>query len=289
MKIGVHIFATDQTVGVAELAREVEDRGFESLWLPEHTHIPTNRESEWYRGQELPAEYSRTLDQFVALTVAAVSTTRLVVGSGICLVAQHDPILTAKAVATLDHVAAGRFLFGVGLGWNLEEMRDHGVDPAKRRSHARETVQAMQGIWSNERFGFDGDYVAFSESWCWPKPVQSPWPPVLVGGRAAPQAFKDIALYGDGWMPDVNMFRLDRLPGFVTELSEACAARGRGPVPVSALGVRPGDERLEQLAGMDLERLVFVLPSADRTTVFHALDEISTGLESMGLGVEPAS
>jgi probable F420-dependent oxidoreductase len=286
VKAGVHIFATDETVGVAELAAEVEARGFESLWLPEHTHIPTSRESEWYRGLELPREYARTLDPFVALTCAAAATSTLRLGTGICLVAQRDPIVTAKAAATLDLVSAGRLLFGVGLGWNTEEMRDHGVDPVTRRSRAREVVLAMQGLWSEETFGYQGRFVAFEESWLWPKPVQRPWPPVIVGGRGGARAFRDIAEYADGWMPDVNMLRMSALPGLIDELGGSCRARGRDPVPVTAVGVRPDPGRLEFLGTLGLDRVIFLLPSAPAAAVFTALDDIGAALKATGLAGE---
>ncbi len=288
MKAGVHIFATDESVGVAELAAEAEARGFESLWLPEHTHIPASRESEWYRGQELPREYSRTLDPFVALTAAAAATSVLRVGTGVCLVAQHDPIAMAKSAATLDLLSAGRFLFGIGLGWNLEEMRDHGVDPATRRSKAREVMLAMQGLWTQEQFGYHGQFVSFEESWLWPKPVQQPWPPVIVGGRGGARAFRDIAEYADGWMPDISMLRTAALPGLIEELADACRARGRDPVPVTAVGARPDPARLEFLASLGLDRLVFLLPSAPAPVVFSALDDIGRALGTAGLVPEPA-
>jgi probable F420-dependent oxidoreductase len=288
MKFGVHIFATDETVGIAELATEVEARGFESLWLPEHTHIPTSRESDWYRGLELPREYSRTLDPFVALTVAACATSSLVVGTGVCLVAQHDPIITAKAVATLDHVSGGRLLFGVGLGWNLEEMRDHGVDPATRRTRVRETVQAMQALWREDAAGFEGSQITFSESWLWPKPVQRPWPPVIMGGRGGERAFRDIAAYADGWLPDINMFRPAAFPGLLSELAEACRANGRDPVPVSAMGGKADSAQIESLAELGLDRVIFLLPSDEREPVFSALDSIVAAVHGAGLSMRPA-
>jgi probable F420-dependent oxidoreductase len=286
MKAGVHIFATDETVSVTDLAVEVEQRGFESLWLPEHTHIPTSRESEWYRGRELPREYSRTLDQLVGLTAAACVTTTLKVASGICLVAQHDPINLAKAVATLDHLSAGRFIFGIGLGWNLEEMRDHGIDPKTRRSRVWETVRAMQGLWTEERFEFHGDYVSFEESWLWPKPLQQPGPPVIVGGRGSPRAFRDIAKHADGWMPDINMFRQSAFPALLEELAEACRAHDRPPVPVTAMGGSPDPERLEKLAELGLDRVIFLLPSESRDGVYAHLDEIERAMEKAGLAKE---
>jgi probable F420-dependent oxidoreductase len=286
MKVGVHVFATDESAGITAVAAEAETRGFESLWLPEHTHIPTSRQSEWYRGRELPREYSRTLDPFVALTAAAAATSTLRIGTGVCLVAQHDPIVTAKAIATLDLVSQGRFLFGVGLGWNLEEMRDHGVDPATRRSRAREVVLAMQGLWSQERFAYHGDFVSFEDSWLWPKPVQRPWPPLYVGGRGGARGFRDIAEYGDGWMPDLNMLRPAALPGLIEELGDACRARDRDPVPVTAVGATPDPQRLEFLGSLGLERLIFPLPSAPEPVVFRALDDIGQALDAVGLATE---
>jgi probable F420-dependent oxidoreductase len=286
VKVGVHIFATDETVGIAELAAEVEARGFESLWLPEHTHIPTSRQSEWYRGQQLPREYARTLDPFVALTCAAAATTTLRIGTGVCLIGQRDPIVTAKAAATLDLVSGGRFLFGVGLGWNLEEMRDHGVDPATRRSRAREVVLAMQGLWTQDTFGYQGRFISFEESWLWPKPVQRPWPPVIVGGRGGTRAFADIAEYADGWMPDINMLRLSALPGLIEQLGDACRARGRDPVPVTAVGARPQPERLEALGSLGLDRMIFLLPSASAGDVFRVLDDITAAVKATGLAEE---
>jgi probable F420-dependent oxidoreductase len=286
VKIGVHIFATDETVGIAELAAEVEARGFESLWLPEHTHIPTSRDSEWYRGQELPREYARTLDPFVALTCAAAATSTLRLGTGICLVAQRDPIVTAKVAATLDLLSGGRFLFGVGLGWNLEEMRDHGVDPATRRSRAREVVLAMQGLWTQPQFGYQGQFITFEESWMWPKPVQRPWPPLIVGGRGGTRAFSDIAEFADGWMPDINMLRMSALPGLIDELGDACQARGRDLVPVTVVGARPEPQRLEALGALGLDRVIFLLPSAPAGDVFRALDGIDAALNATGLTSE---
>jgi alkanesulfonate monooxygenase SsuD/methylene tetrahydromethanopterin reductase-like flavin-dependent oxidoreductase (luciferase family) len=179
-------------------------------------------------------------------------------------------------------------VFGVGLGWNLEEMRDHGVDPATRRSHVKETVQAMQGLWTEERFGYDGRFVSFSESWLWPKPVQRPWPPIVVGGRGSPRAFRDIAEYADGWMPDINMFRPEKFPPLLDELAEACREHGRDPVPVSAMGGAADPQRIEELARLGLERIVFLLPSGTSDAVSRALDEIATALAAAGHELEPA-
>jgi probable F420-dependent oxidoreductase len=282
MKFGVHIFAADETAGIAELAAE----GFEPFWLPEHTHIPISQESEWYR-QELLREYSRTLDPFVALTWAAAATSALRAGTGVCLLAQHDPIVTAKAAA-IDLISEGRLLFGVGLGWPAEEMRDHGVDPATRHSQAREVVLAMQGLWPQEQFGYHGRFASSEKSWLWPTPVQQSWPPLNAGGRGAASAFRDVPEFADAWMPDINMLRLSALPGLIAELSDACRERGRDPVPVTAVSTRADPERLEFLASLGLDWLIFLLPSAPNAAVFTALDDICRALGSDGLVAERA-
>src|SRR5215210_1866191 len=177
MDFGIATFPTDESIHPARLAQMAEERGFESLFFAEHTHIPASRETPYPAGGELPREYSRIMDPFVALTAAATATERLKVGTGLCLVIERDPIITAKEVASLDYVSGGRFLFGVGAGWNLEEMRDHGTDPARRFGVMRERVEAMKTIWTSEEASYDGRYVSFERIWSWPKPVQKPHPP----------------------------------------------------------------------------------------------------------------
>ncbi|HVW40012.1 MAG TPA: LLM class F420-dependent oxidoreductase [Amycolatopsis sp.] len=288
MKFGVHIFPTDESIEVAALAAEAEARGIESLWLPEHTHIPASRESEWYRGRELPREYSRTLDPFVALTSAAAVTRRIKLGTGVCLVAQHDPITLAKTVATLDRVTGGRFQFGVGLGWNLEEMRDHGVEPSTRRSAVREKVLAMQGLWAKDTFAFEGRFVRFAESWSWPKPLQSPRPPVHLGGRGGARAFQHIAEFADGWMPDISMIRREALGAMIDELALVCESAGRDPaeVAVSAVGVRPDPEQFARMSAAGAVRCICLLPSAGRDEVLPVLDTIHDAIARAGLATE---
>jgi probable F420-dependent oxidoreductase len=201
MDLGVTIFQTDQTMPVTDLARAVEDRGFESLWVAEHTHIPSSRATPYPQGGELPEEYRRTLDPFVALAAAAAVTERIKVGTAICLVAQHDTIDLAKSVASVDHLSNGRFLFGVGYGWNVEEMQDHGVDPKQRRALVREQLLAARELWTKDEASFDGEHVHISPSWMWPKPVQRPHPPILFGGVAGPKLFHQIVELGAGWIP----------------------------------------------------------------------------------------
>src|SRR5437763_2815379 len=186
MRFGVTIYATDQTMSPADVAREAEARGFLSMYLPEHTHVPTSRRTPPATGDaELPEEYKRTLDPFVALTAAATATTTIRLGTGVCLVAQRDPILTAKETATLDLLSGGRFVFGIGFGWNHEEMESHGVDPTRRRDIAREKPLTIKRLWADDVASFEGTYVHLEPSWSWPKHLQRPGPPILIGGGAA--------------------------------------------------------------------------------------------------------
>jgi probable F420-dependent oxidoreductase len=267
---GLAIFATDETPDIATLARMVEDRGFESLLLPEHTHIPVSRLTPYPAGGELPREYWRMLDPFVALTAAAAATDRLRIGTAVCLVVQHDPIVTAKAVATLDLLSGGRFLFGVGAGWNIEEMRQHGVDPDSRWERMREHVEAMKALWTQDEASYEGRFVRFEPSWSWPKPVQKPHPPVLVGGHGR-NVLKRVVAFGDAWLP--NRFGDDeRVRGRIAALQELAAEAGRGPIPVT-LQVAPTDPReLELYERAGVTRAAWYLPSADRPSIERALD-----------------
>ncbi|MEZ5204789.1 MAG: TIGR03619 family F420-dependent LLM class oxidoreductase [Acidimicrobiales bacterium] len=205
MDLGVTIFLTDQSIGPVELAREVEARGYASLWLPEHTHIPTSRRTPAPMGEPIAEEYKRCLDPFVAMGMIAAVTERLRVGTGIALLAERDPIVTAKEVATLDHCSGGRVSLGVGYGWNLEELEDHGGSKRTRRAVVRERVLAMQELWGEDEAEFAGEHVTLSRSWAWPKPVQEvrgrPGVPVLVGGAPGPILFEHIAEFADGWIP----------------------------------------------------------------------------------------
>src|ERR671919_708128 len=184
MKIGVYVFATDYSMPIAELARALEERGFESLFVPEHTHIPASRRSPWAGGRELPRHYSHTLDPFVALAAAAAVTTKLRIGTGICLLTEHDPIVTAKAVASLDLISNGRFELGIGAGWNAEEMEHHGTAFATRFRVMEERAKAMKAIWTQDEASYEGEFTRFDPIWSWPKPVQKPHPPILLGGES---------------------------------------------------------------------------------------------------------
>jgi probable F420-dependent oxidoreductase len=271
VRYGISIFATDLSIAITDLAREAEARGFESLWVPEHTHIPVSRRTPPPTGDaELPEQYRRCLDPFVALTAAATVTERLRVGTGICLVAQHDPIATAKAVASLDLVSGGRFSFGVGYGWNEDEMEAHGVVYGERRAIAREHVLAMQALWREDEATFTGDHVQLAPSWSWPKPVQKPWPPVLVGGAAGPKLFAHIAEFADGWIPIGGAGMTEALP----RLRDAVGAAGRDPstLQIIPFGSVPNPGKLEHFRSIGVTEVVFMLPSAPRDVVLPILD-----------------
>ena len=273
MKFGVSMFPTDDAITMTELGRAVEDQGFESLWVPEHTHIPTSRRTPWPGGAELPREYSHTLDPFVALGAAAAVTTTLKLGTGICLVIERDPIILAKEVASLDHLSHGRFLFGIGGGWNEEEMENHGTTPRLRWKLLRERVLAMKAIWTQDEAEYHGQFVNFAPIWSWPKPVQQPHPPIFVGGEG-PRTFERVLEYGDAWLPRSR-------PGVVAlvekmaELNRLAAARGRGPIPVTISGARPDPTELEQYQAADVERCVFGLPPAPRDEVLPRLARLA--------------
>ena len=202
MRIGVTIHSTDLAMSPVELAREAESRGFASLYVPEHTHIPTSRRTPPPTGDaELAEEYRRSLDPYVSLAAAASVTSTIRLGTGIALVAQHDPIALAKEIATLDLLSGGRFVLGIGYGWNREEMANHGIEFRRRRERVRETMLAMQELWSKEEASFEGEFVRFEASWMWPKPIQQPRPRVLIGGAPGPRLFAHVAEYADGWIP----------------------------------------------------------------------------------------
>ena len=271
MRYGVTIFPTDRSISIVDLARAAEDRGFDSLWVPEHTHIPVSRRTPPPTGAPiLPEEYRRCLDPLVALTAAAVVTQRLRVGTGVCLVAQREPIVTAKAVATLDLISGGRFTFGVGFGWNEDELEHHGVAYRQRRDVAREHVLAMQRLWEDDQAAFEGKHVTFGPSWSWPKPVQRPRPPILLGGAAGPKLFAHIVEYGDGWIPIGGA----GLTASIPELQQAMSGAGRDPssLQIVAFGSRPDPGKLEHFAGIGVTEVVFGLPSAPGDDVLRVLD-----------------
>jgi probable F420-dependent oxidoreductase len=270
MKFGVTIFPTEYSIGPAEIARAVEERGFESLFFPEHTHIPTSRRTPWPGGAELPREYSHTLDPFVALSAAATATEHLLIGTGICLVIERDTITLAKEVASLDFISRGRFLFGIGGGWNLEEMENHGTNPAQRWKLMREQILAMKAIWTQDEAEFRGRFVNFDPIWSWPKPVQKPNPPILLGGDG-PHTLRRVVEYGDGWMPIPVVLRRP-LSEWIAELNRLAGEAGRERIPVSIYGTPSRPEVIQHYADLGVERCVFMLPSAPREEVLPFLD-----------------
>jgi probable F420-dependent oxidoreductase len=243
----------------------VEERGHQALVFAEHTHIPASRETRWPGGAELPRKYSHTYDLFVALTAAAEATSRLRIGSGICLVVERDPITTAKEVASVDHLSGGRFEFGVGAGWNREEMRNHGTDPRTRMRLMAERIEAMKAIWTQEEASYQGEFVQFERIWSWPKPVQRPHPPVLVGGNG-PTVLERVLAFGDAWFP--NFAR----SGDVIERMGELRARAERPIDVIVIAVPPDAAALERLERAGCRRAVHWIPSAGPAQVERALE-----------------
>lgn len=270
MELGIAIFSTDEAVAPDELARMVEARGFESLFFPEHTHIPTSRETPYPVGGELPREYSRTLDPFVACAAAAAVTERLRVGTGICLVVERDPITTAKEVASVDHLSGGRFLFGVGGGWNVEEMRNHGTDPTRRFGLMRERIEAMKAIWTEDEAEYHGKHVDFDPIWAWPKPVQRPHPPILVGGNGKGVLDRVLA-YGDEWLPN-RVGDEEKLIARIGKLHRRAEEEGRGRIGVTLYGAPRDPAALARYQEAGATRAVFWLPAAARDVVEPKLD-----------------
>ncbi|HEX7036696.1 MAG TPA: LLM class F420-dependent oxidoreductase [Pseudomonadales bacterium] len=271
MHIGALIFATDYAVRVDELAVELERRGYESLFVPEHTHIPTSRESPWPGGDDLPREYWHTYDPFVSLSFAAAATGRLKIGTGICLLPQRDTLVTAKLVASLDRLSGGRFLFGIGGGWNREEMAHHGTDYHTRFQRMEEQVQAMKRLWTEDAAAFDGRFVRFSESLCYPKPVQTPHPPILLGGESD-HTLRRIVRFCDGWLPRARgAFDAERN---VRRLERIAAEHGRpmDTLSVSVFGARSDADTLQTYRDAGITRAILPLPAAPRDEVWRVLD-----------------
>ncbi|PYM32248.1 MAG: LLM class F420-dependent oxidoreductase [Candidatus Rokuibacteriota bacterium] len=273
MHHGVFIFATDFAVPIDELARAAEQRGFESLFVPEHTHIPASRRTPWPGGPSLPREYWHTLDPFVSLATAAAVTTRLKVGTGICLIIERDPITTAKEVASLDFVSGGRVLFGIGGGWNAEEMENHGTDFKSRFRLLRERVLAMKEIWTKEEAAFHGEFVNFDPIWSHPKPVQKPHPPVLLGGESG-HTLQRVVDFCDGWFPRGRAGDDTILRGLADLRARAArAGRDMKTLSVSVFGAKPDPAVLERYAAAGVDRVLYGLPSAGRDTVLPLLDQ----------------
>lgn len=281
MRIGTVMFPTDRGIQPIELAREVEARGFDSLWFPEHSHIPVSRRTPWGGipgAAPLPEEYWRTHDQFVALAAAAAVTTKLRLATGITLVAQRDPIWLAKQVASLDVISNGRVIFGIGYGWNHEEMESHGVDIGHRRAVVREKVLACKALWADEVAEYHGTYVDIEPSWAWPKPVQSPHPPIAIGASPTELHFRHIIEYGDIWMPIQGRWPIDEA---WTKLQQASAAAGRDPstLRLGIYGAKPDAANLARLRDIGATMATLLLPPLDRDAALAAMDSYAPLVE----------
>ena len=277
MQIGVTIHATDRTIDVHELAVAAEERGFHSLYVPEHTHIPVSRETPPPTGgDELEEKYLRTPDPIVALAAAAALTSTIHLGTAVTLPAQHDPISWAKAIATLDRISEGRVVLGVGYGWNVEEMRNHGVEYRDRRALVREHMLLAQSLWRDDVASYEGDLVELPPSWSWPKPVQQPRVRTLIGGGAGPKLFANVAEWADGWIPFGGSGMKAHLPA----LRQAFADAGRDPeeLQIVPMGVLPTTEKLEFFASLGVTETALQLPVGDRDEVLAALDEFAAYL-----------
>src|SRR5256886_4807091 len=273
MAFGAAIFFTDYSMARVERAVAREERGFESLWAPEPPHTPLSRQSPFPQGGDLPKKYYDVMDPFVTLAAAAGETGRLKVGTGICLVVQRDPIQTAKQVATLDQISGGRFLFGIGAGWNAEEMADHGTDFKSRFKVMQERVEAMKAIWTKSKPDYKGEFVNFPPMMTWPKPVQKPHPPVIVGG-AYPYGTRRAIVYGEGWMPHARRPEYGDVIKLLPDFQKLVTESGRDPatLPITVFGVTEDKELIKRYGDAGVARLVFNLNPAKADEVLPALD-----------------
>jgi probable F420-dependent oxidoreductase len=269
MRFGIATFVTDEGIRPDVLGRALEERGFTSLFLAEHSHIPAGRETPYPGGEELPRRYYRTLDPFVALTAAAAVTSRLVLGTGIALLPQRDVIHTANEVASLDVVSDGRFAFGVGVGWNREEMRNHGTDPATRGALMDEQLAALKEIWTNEQAEFHGEHVDFDPIYLWPKPVQKPHPPIYLGGES-PAALRRLAAYGDAWLP-----RAHTPPEEIERVRKWLADQGRDHVPFTVFAAGTDDAQLDGYIEAGVDEITLTLDTLPEAETLRALDELA--------------
>jgi probable F420-dependent oxidoreductase len=274
MKFGASMFFTDYSMTPAALARAVEDRGFDILWAPEHSHIPLSRKTPFVMGGDLPKRYYDVMDPFVTLTAAATVTKTLKIGTGVCLIAQRDPIQTAKLVASIDQVSNGRFVFGVGNGWNQDEMENHGTAFATRHKLARERIEAMKAIWTQTKPEYHGEFVDFGPMMTWPKPVQKPHPPIVVGG-AFPYSARRAIRYGDGWMPQVTPTATTPLAELIPRFRQMAAEAGRDPasLAISIGGQAPDIDLIMRYQDLDVERVSVSLLSEKEDTILPVLDQ----------------
>ena len=274
MRVGAFYFPTDYGINVAELARALEDRGFDSLFLPEHTHIPASRKSPFPGGGELPKRYSHTHDPFVALSFAAAATKKLKLGTGILLVPQHEPIVTAKAIASLDQLSGGRFIFGIGGGWNVEEMENHGATYQTRFKQMREHVLAMKELWTKDEASYNGEFVKFDRVWSWPKPAQKPHPPVILGGETD-HTLRRVIEYCDGWFPRPRG-GFDVVKG-VAHLRQMAEKAGRNPSTITTIvfGAANDANALESYDKAGIQSALLAIPDDSRDEILRYLDKIA--------------
>ena len=288
MKFGISMFPTDQSAPPHEVAREAEARGFYAFWVSEHSHMPLS--TNFPLADTVPREYSSMLDPFAALAACAVATETILLGTAIVILPQHDPINCAKAVSTVDHLSNGRFLFGIGAGWNEPEMINHGTDPSSRFKLMRERVEAMRALWTQEEAEYHGDMVDFDPVWQWPKPVQNPHPPVYVAG-ASPRVIERVARYGDGWLPVVipeaneispgRMTPLAELKTMVPRMYELAAERGRSKPRVVVSGYLD-QASFEVYNELEVESVSFRVPPGDMDEIKRAMDEATQTIEAAG-------
>ena len=269
MDIGVYFFSTAYSIGIEELARELEQRGFESMLIPEHTHIPVSRKTPWPGGGDLPKEYYHTYDPFVALSFAAAATKSLKQGTGICLLHKRDPIVTSKSVASLDQLSGGRVILGVGGGWNVDEMENHGAEYSSRFKLLRENILAMKQLWEEEQAEFHGEFVDFDPAFCWPKPTQNPHPPIILGGETD-YTLRRVVEFCDGWLPrpraDIED-GMERLRRIADEEN-----RDLDTISVTVFGAPPKPEKLARYSEIGVHRALLQIPTEDRDTCLRVLD-----------------
>jgi probable F420-dependent oxidoreductase len=271
---GAAIFATDYSVSPGRFAEMVEERGYDSVFFPEHTHIPASRATPYAGGGDLPEQYWHTHDLFVALAAAAAATERVKIGSGICLVTERDPIVSAKEVASVDVLSGGRMIFGVGAGWNEEEMRNHGTEPSSRFRLMRERVEAMKAIWTHDEAEYHGEFVDFDPLWSWPKPLQKPHPPVIIGGMG-PRVVERVMAYGDGWFPQPGRVTHEEFMRRLEEVRRAADEAGRELPEITAFGAKPDPVVIADYADAGVSRTVFWLPSVQETELSGSFDKIA--------------
>lgn len=275
MKLGVFSFNSDYGMRPDDMARAAEERGYDSFWVGEHSHIPASRKTPYPAGGELPETYWRMRDPFLSLMAAAAATRTIKLGTGVCLVIERDPIMLAKEVATLDQLSNGRFLFGVGAGWNAEEMENHGTPFHRRYTVLRERIAAMKAIWTEEEASYSGEFVNFERIWSYPKPVQKPWPPILLG-MATAKGRQRVVDYGDGWIPIAG--RGEALEGAIKDLHVKARAAGRDPaaLPISIFCMqRPSAQDLDRYRALGIERAVLFAANKDESKALRFLDEFA--------------